>query len=927
MSAPAVAKIEHVTHRYGKTNALDDLTLEIPAQCMAGLIGPDGVGKSTLLALLSGVRKIQSGKVTVLDGNIADAAHRRASYARIAYMPQGLGRNLYPTLSVFDNIDFFGRLFGQGAAERRARIDELLKATGLDPFADRPCGKLSGGMKQKASLCCSLMHDPDLLVLDEPTTGVDPLSRRQFWELIDSIRVRRPHMSVIVATAYMDEASRFDWLAGMDDGKVIAHGTPREILAQAQKSTLDDAFIALLPPEKRGQHQEVVVRPRKESADKTPAIETEGLTRRFGDFVAVDHVSFRIGRGEIFGFLGSNGCGKTTTMKMMTGLLPVTEGSAKLFGKPMSANDMEARQNVGYMSQAFSLYSELTVRQNLELHAHLYHIAGNQIAGRINELLERYDLRNVADTKPESLPLGVKQRLQLAVAVLHRPPMLILDEPTSGVDPVARDSFWRTLIDLSRNDGVTIFLSTHFMNEAERCDRISLMHQGRVLAVGTPRELVKERGSSTLEDAFISYLEEAAQAGEKKKAQAASPQTSEQAAERPTTPQESKPTPSRASRRFDPGRLWAYARRETMELLRDPIRLAFAFVGPVILMLAFGYGITFDVENLKYAAFDQDQTPESRRLLESFSGSRYFSERPPISSAAEVEQRMRSGELAVVVEIPPGFGRDLTNLHSPEAGFWIDGAMPFRGETTKGYVTGLLLRYAQDLAAERLGPNPVSNVYLGSVNIENRFRYNQAFKSVFSMVPSVIVIMLVLIPAIMATIGIVREVETGSIANFRSTPISKFEFLLGKQFPYVVVGMLTFILLVLMALVVFHVPVKGSFGALAVGALLYVCSTCGFGQLVSTFTRTQVAAVFATSVISIIPTVNFSGLLVPVSSLTGAGRAIGLMFPMAWFQPISVGTFTKGLTYSDLWSYALVLAVFAVGYFIAALLVLRKQET
>jgi ribosome-dependent ATPase len=927
MSAPAVAKVEHVTHRYGKTNALDDLTLEIPAQCMAGLIGPDGVGKSTLLALLSGVRKIQSGKVTVLDGNIADAAHRRASYARIAYMPQGLGRNLYPTLSVFDNIDFFGRLFGQGAAERRARIDELLKATGLDPFADRPCGKLSGGMKQKASLCCSLMHDPDLLVLDEPTTGVDPLSRRQFWELIDSIRVRRPHMSVIVATAYMDEASRFDWLAGMDDGKVIAHGTPREILAQAQKSTLDDAFIALLPPEKRGQHQEVVVRPRKESADKTPAIETEGLTRRFGDFVAVDHVSFRIGRGEIFGFLGSNGCGKTTTMKMMTGLLPVTEGSAKLFGKPMSANDMEARQNVGYMSQAFSLYSELTVRQNLELHAHLYHISGNQIAGRINELLERYDLRNVADTKPESLPLGVKQRLQLAVAVLHRPPMLILDEPTSGVDPIARDAFWRTLIDLSRNDGVTIFLSTHFMNEAERCDRISLMHQGRVLAVGTPRELVKERGSSTLEDAFISYLEEAAQAGEKKKAQAASPQTSEQAAERPTTPQESKPTPSRASRRFDPGRLWAYARRETMELLRDPIRLAFAFVGPVILMLAFGYGITFDVENLKYAAFDQDQTPESRRLLESFSGSRYFSERPPISSAAEVEQRMRSGELAVVVEIPPGFGRDLTNLHSPEAGFWIDGAMPFRGETTKGYVTGLLLRYAQDLAAERLGPNPVSNVYLGSVNIENRFRYNQAFKSVFSMVPSVIVIMLVLIPAIMATIGIVREVETGSIANFRSTPISKFEFLLGKQFPYVVVGMLTFILLVLMALVVFHVPVKGSFGALAVGALLYVSSTCGFGQLVSTFTRTQVAAVFATSVISIIPTVNFSGLLVPVSSLTGAGRAIGLMFPMAWFQPISVGTFTKGLTYSDLWSYALVLAVFAVGYFIAALLVLRKQET
>ncbi len=523
MTDTVVARVEHVMHRYGKAYALNDLMLEIPAQCMAGLIGPDGVGKSTLLALISGVRKIQTGKVTVLDGNMADEHHRRASYGRIAYMPQGLGRNLYPTLSVFDNIDFFGRLFGQGTAERRTRIDELLKATGLDPFADRPCGKLSGGMKQKVSLCCSLMHDPDLLILDEPTTGVDPLSRRQFWELIDSIRARRPQMSVIVATAYMDEASRFDWLAAMDDGKVIAHGTPKEILAEAKKSTLDDAFIALLPPEKRGQHQEVIVPPRTESDDKTAAIETEGLTRRFGDFVAVDHVSVSIGRGEIFGFLGSNGCGKTTTMKMMTGLLPVTEGSAKLFGKPMAADDMEARQNVGYMSQAFSLYSELTVRQNLELHAHLYHLPPNEIEGRIRELLEKYDLKDVADAKPESLPLGVKQRLQLAVAVLHRPLMLILDEPTSGVDPVARDQFWRTLIDLSRNDGVTIFLSTHFMNEAERCDRISLMHQGRVLAVGAPKELAKERNSASLEDAFISYLEEASGAGKNQKSEPAKP--------------------------------------------------------------------------------------------------------------------------------------------------------------------------------------------------------------------------------------------------------------------------------------------------------------------------------------------------------------------------------------------------------------------
>jgi len=287
---------------------------------------------------------------------------------------------------------------------------------------------------------------------------------------------------------------------------------------------------------------------------------------------------------------------------------------------------------------------------------------------------------------------------------------------------------------------------------------------------------------------------------------------------------------------------------------------------------------------------------------------------------------MRSGELALAVEIPPGFGRDLLNVRSPEAGFWIDGAMPFRGSTTNGYVTGVMLRYAQDLAVERLGPNPVANPYFGSLNIENRFRYNQAFKSVFSMVPSVIVTLLVLIPAIMATIGVVREKETGSIANFRSTPISKFEFLSGKNLPYVAVGMLTFTILVLMAFLVFHVPVKGSFAALALGTLIYVFSTCGFGQLVSTFTKTQVAAVFATTVLAIVPTVNFSGLLVPVSSLTGGGRLVGLMFPAGWFQPISIGTFTKGLGFPDLWFNGVVLALFAVGYLIASQILLQKQE-
>ena len=343
-------------------------------------------------------------------------------------------------------------------------------------------------MKQKLGLCCALVHDPDLMILDEPTTGVDPLSRRQFWQLLAGLRRQRPGMSVIVATAYMEEAQRFDWLVAMDAGAVLAVGRPSEIQARADAQTLEEAFIALLPPEKRRDHRRLVVPPRVERPDGA-AIEARDLTRRFGDFTAVDHVSFRIDRGEIFGFVGSNGCGKTTTMKMLTGLLPASEGQAWVFGHPTDATDVQMRRRVGFMSQSFSLYTELTVQQNLELHARLFRLPPAQIAARIAQMAQQFGLSEYLSTLADKLPPGVRQRLSLAVAVIHGPEMLILDEPTSGVDPVARDRFWELLVDLSRNRGVTIFVSTHFMNEAERCDRICLMHAGRVLAQGAPAEL------------------------------------------------------------------------------------------------------------------------------------------------------------------------------------------------------------------------------------------------------------------------------------------------------------------------------------------------------------------------------------------------------------------------------------------------------
>ena len=675
-TSPPVALLEHVGQQFGATIALRDISLAIPARRMVGLIGPDGVGKSSLLSLIAGARIIEQGNVMVLGGDMRDVHHRREVCPKIAWMPQGLGKNLYHTLSVYENVDFFARLFGHDKAERELRINELLQSTGLAPFRDRPAGKLSGGMKQKLGLCCALIHDPQLLILDEPTTGVDPLSRAQFWELIDSIRQRQPAMSVLVATAYMEEAERFDWLVAMNAGEVLATGSAAELKAQTGSQTLEQAFIALLPEAQRQAHRAVVIPPR-DSREEEIAIEARGLTMRFGNFVAVDHVNFRIARGEIFGFLGSNGCGKSTTMKMLTGLLPASEGEAWLFGQPVDPKDIATRQRVGYMSQAFSLYSELTVRQNLELHARLFHIPDGEIPGRVAEMCERFMLTEVEDALPADLPLGIRQRLSLAVAVIHRPEMLILDEPTSGVDPVARDMFWQLMVDLARQDQVTIFISTHFMNEAERCDRISLMHAGKVLASDTPQALVVQRGSNSLEEAFIAWLKEA--------------QPSSPVPEEPTSTVASHSGHTAPRQAFSLRRLFSYSRREALELRRDPVRSTLALLGTVILMFIMGYGISMDVEDLRFAVLDRDQTLSSQGWSQNLAGSRYFIEQAPLRSYDELDRRMRDGELAVAIEIPPNFGRDIARGTPVQIGVWVDGAMPNRAETVRGYVQAMHL--------------------------------------------------------------------------------------------------------------------------------------------------------------------------------------------------------------------------------------------
>ncbi|MFG0265321.1 MAG: ribosome-associated ATPase/putative transporter RbbA [Rhodopirellula sp. JB055] len=913
-------KINSLTHRYGDTVAIDDVSLTLPAGKMVGLIGPDGVGKSTLMGLIAGAKHIQTGQVEVLGGSMSDSDHRRAVCPRVAYMPQGLGKNLYAELSVSENLHFFGRLFGQAKHERVRRIDRLLNATGLDPFHDRPAGKLSGGMKQKLGLCCALIHDPDLLILDEPTTGVDPLSREQFWNLIDEIRQQRPGMSVCVSTAYMEEADRFDWLVAMNAGKVLAEGTPDQLKGDSV-STLEEAFIRLLPESERGDSEPLVIPPLEQN-DGPPAIVATGLTRRFGSFTAVDHVSFEIARGEIFGFLGSNGCGKTTTMKMLTGLLPASEGNAELFGKVVDARNLNTRRRVGYMSQAFSLYEELTVRQNLLLHARLFAIEGK--SARVKELAQRFGLMEELDQSARSLPLGVRQRLSLAVAILHRPEMLILDEPTSGVDPVARDSFWRLLVDLARRDHVTIFVSTHFMNEAMRCDRISLMHAGKVLACDSPQRLIDARGEETLDRAFVGYIRDAGDQASDSETFAGNVQ-SETNANPVAGPVLASSTEIPAQTRqslFSPRRLLAYSYRETLEVMRDPIRLGFALVGSLLLMLVLGFGMTTDVEDLRFAALDLDQSPHSREYIQSFSGSRYFIEQPAIRDHQELQSRLVSGDVSLAIEIPPDYGRQLLRGDAPEVSAWVDGAMPFRAETIVGYTEGVHLNYLESLSRKAYGSTPS----LTFADLELRYQYNPGFESINAMVPSVPAMLLVLIPAILMAVSVAKEKELGSITNFYVTPTTRIEFLIGKQFPYIAIAMVNFALLTWMGVFVFGVPLKGSLITLTFGALFYVTATTGLGLVTSCFTRSQVAAVFATAIIAMMPTVQFSGMMQPVSTLSGSAQLIGSLWPTTYFMRMSVGAFTKGLGWQDLSPDLLTLVAFSPVFLLVSAVLLRKQE-
>jgi ABC-2 type transport system ATP-binding protein len=492
-----VISVSGLTRRFRGTLALDGVSLEIREGELFGVVGGDGAGKTTLLQSICAILDPTAGHVTVEQrDSVRDAA---AITSRIGYVAQAY--SLYEDLTVEENLQFFGAIRGVEPGALATRRAELLRFAGLEPFLARRAHDLSGGMQKKLAVCCSLLHDPRVLVLDEPTLGVDPVSRRELWRMLT--RYQAAGNTIVLATSYMDEAARCDRVALLNAGRVIACERPDDLGAD-----LEEAVIALLEPHDATAEPVEAHTPRHAMSQSSgESVRIDNLTKRFGDFVAVDHVSFSLRRGEIFGLLGPNGSGKSATIKMLCGIYPPSSGTIVVAGMDVVTRPGAAKERIGYMSQRFSLYPDLTVDENIEFFGEIYGLSSGRLRSRRNAVMAQAGLERIARNLVRSLSGALRQHVALSCALLHEPDILFLDEPTSGVDPAARRGFWRLIAALAEG-GTTVLVTTHYLREAEACDRVAFIDKGRIIALDTPAAIRRHHRTSTLEDAFLLALEE-----------------------------------------------------------------------------------------------------------------------------------------------------------------------------------------------------------------------------------------------------------------------------------------------------------------------------------------------------------------------------------------------------------------------------------
>lgn len=961
------------TFRPNGPPALDHLDARVPASAITGLVGPDGAGKTTLMRMLAGLLLPTSGNIRVFGFDPTTQPEEIRS--RIGYMPQRFG--LYEDLSVIQNLRLYAELRGVIGNERDASFERLLTFTDLKRFQGRKAGALSGGMKQKLGLACALVSRPELLLLDEPSVGVDPISRRDLWKIVQELVALG--IGVIWSTAYLDEAELCDAVILLHEGKTIFDGPPKELTDRVRSRTFQLRVAnnrrkilaeALRSPEVvdgvvQGDYVRLVLKdggarggierfaddrrlrpvaPRFEDAfvdtlgglpkedslvagtmphrqrEGGAVIEAKGLTKRFGNFVATDQVSFSVKRGEIFGLLGPNGAGKSTTFKMLCGLLEPSAGTARIAGIDFRRSASAARSRIGYMAQKFSLYGDLTVKQNLDFFSGVYGLSGQQRTSAIDRMIDAFGFDRYLGTPSGQLPLGFKQRLAMACALMHEPDVLFLDEPTSGVDPITRRQFWLQINGLV-DKGVTVMVTTHFMDEAEYCDRIGLVYRGKLIALDTPDALKRgvrspDLPEPTMEQTFIRIIQQFDTADEHSFNQI------DTQIEQRVQPQMQTLTGlsmNSSAKKFSGRRLGALVRKELIQIVNDPSSILIAFILPVMLLFLFGYAVSLDSTRIRVGVVMEERTAESESLLVSLRNSPYLDVTASFDRGF-LEREMVAGRLRALLVISIDFSRRLYSTDNPAPLQIIaDGSEPNTATFAENYLEAVVSLWLQQRGMET--GTPVKNL----IDVETRNWFNPSLESKNYLVPGSIAIIMTMIGTLLTALVVAREWERGTMEAMMATPVAIQELVLGKLIPYFLLGLGSMLFCTVVAVSIFHTPLRGSIFSLFLVTSLFLASGLGLGLLVSTLSKSQFVAGQFAIILGFLPGFQLSGFLFEISSMPNIVQLLTWFFPARYFVQALQTIFLAGDIWRIILFNSLVLAGFATLFFVLTARVTHKR--
>ena len=828
--------------------------------------------------------------------------------------------------------------------EREQAFARLLEFTDLKRFTGRKASALSGGMKQKLGLACALLSKPELLLLDEPSVGVDPISRRDLWLMVQELVSEG--IGVLWSTAYLDEADLCGHVILLNEGQKLFSGPPKELTRRVRRRTFamtahegrrqilaralqdesvvdgvvqgesirlvfrdstilfnplsvgaeagtelrpvaprfEDAFIDVLGGGPKGESA-VANAMQAIPRDDQPIIECRELTKRFGGFVAADHITFSVQRGEIFGLLGPNGAGKSTIFKMLCGLLQPSDGEARVAGFDLHTAASQARNRLGYVAQKFSLYGNLTVRQNLEFFSGIYGLTGQSRQKAVDRMVQIFGFEERLSMASGQLPLGFKQRLAMACSLMHEPDVLFLDEPTSGVDPIARREFW-THINALVEKGRTVMVTTHFMDEAEYCDRIALIYHGKVIALGTPDELKRGVRSTqcpdpTMEDAFVALIERfSGKPGEG---------TANLDSRAPVLSRKAVCLQPNAGNRYQSSarRLFALVRKEAIQIVNDPSSILIAFVLPVMMLFLFGYAVSLDSTKIKLGFAMEDRSPEVESLLAAFRDSKYFILKVSFWRK-ELEQDLVAGRIRGLVIVPIDFSRRRQRNSETSLQIIADGSEPTTANFVQNYAHGVAELWLQQRSLETAGVMPTL------VNIESRMWFNPSLESKNYIVPGSIAIIITMIGTLLTAMVVAREWERGTMEAIMATPVRIQEIILGKLLPYFGLGLGSMFFCTVVSIFIFHTPFRGSFWSLFLLTSLYLSTCLGIGLFVSTLAKSQFVAAQFALVLGFLPAVQLSGFIFEISSMPRFIQGLTYLFPARYFVQSLQSIFMAG---------------------------------